>query len=101
VHSSVTGVNRWDEFCTAHNATATVATRREKNDVPLNEKRIDFTPTGLLMEGNFTSLRSLVAFLAVNECYGDLSTTSWVARRRFGVVTRFVLHLKDRWGPNS
>ena len=62
MHSSVTGVNRWDEFCTAHNATATVATRREKNDVPLNEKRIDFTPTGLLMEGNFTSLRSLVAF---------------------------------------
>jgi hypothetical protein len=31
---------------------ATVATRRENNDVPRNENRIDLTPTGLLMEGH-------------------------------------------------
>jgi hypothetical protein len=33
---------------------ATVATRRENNDVPRNENRIDLTPTGLLMEGHYT-----------------------------------------------
>jgi hypothetical protein len=33
---------------------ATVATRRENNDVPRTAK-IDLTPTGLLMEGDFTN----------------------------------------------
>ena len=32
---------------------ATVATRRENNDVPRTAK-IDLTPTGLLMEGDYT-----------------------------------------------
>ena len=31
-----------------------MATRREKNDVPRSENRIDLTPPGLLMEGDFT-----------------------------------------------
>ena len=38
----------------ADGSMATVATRREKNDVPRSKNRIDLTPTGLLMEGVYT-----------------------------------------------
>jgi len=34
----------------ADGSMATVATRREKNDVPRRGNRINLTPTGLLME---------------------------------------------------
>jgi hypothetical protein len=37
------------------------------------QTRIHLTPTGLLMEGHFTSLRRLFAFFADDECYGDVS----------------------------
>jgi hypothetical protein len=37
----------------ADGSMATVATRRENNDVPRTAK-IDLTPTGLLMEGHYT-----------------------------------------------
>jgi hypothetical protein len=40
----------------ADGSMATVATRRENNDVPRTAK-IDLTPTGLLMEGDFTHNR--------------------------------------------
>jgi hypothetical protein len=35
--------------------------------------RFDLTPTGLLMEGDYTSLRCFFAFFDVNECNRDLS----------------------------
>jgi hypothetical protein len=52
----------------ANGSMATVATRREeKNLVQRKNKRTDLTPTGLLMEGDFTSLRFWFAFLKVNK----------------------------------
>jgi len=46
----------------ADGRVATVVARREKNLVQQGKnKRIDLTPTGLLMEGDFTSLRRLFA----------------------------------------
>jgi hypothetical protein len=40
----------------ADGSMATVATRREENDVSRSPNRINLTPTGLLMEGDFTAL---------------------------------------------
>jgi hypothetical protein len=47
---------------------------REKQRDQQSPKRIPLTPTGLLMEGDLTSLRRLFAFSQVNECNGDLAT---------------------------
>jgi len=58
----------------ADGSMATVATRRENNNVSRSHNKIDLTPTGLLMEGVYTSLRFLFAKIGVNECNGDLST---------------------------
>ena len=49
---------------------ATVATRRENNDVPRTATRIDLTPTGLLMEGDFTNLRCLFALFLAFQTFG-------------------------------
>jgi hypothetical protein len=40
----------------ADGSMATVATRREKNDVPRSQNRIHLTPIGLLMEGHSTQI---------------------------------------------
>src|SRR5580765_8824094 len=37
-----------------------------------HESRIPLTPTGLLMEGHFTSVRFPFAFFPDDECYGRL-----------------------------
>jgi len=50
-----------------------VATRREKNLVQQGKtKRIDLTPTGLLMEGLYAQNPRR----RVNECYHDLTSTT-------------------------
>jgi hypothetical protein len=56
---------------------ATVATRREKN---LGYEKVYLTATGLLMEGDYTSLRRLFAFLRVNERDGDFSPVTETVR---------------------
>jgi len=43
---------------------------RENNDVSRSKKRIDLTPTGLLMEGVYTQN----PLAGVNECNRDVST---------------------------
>jgi len=50
---------------------ATAATRLEKNFVQRKNKRIDLTPTGLLMEGDS-------AQNPINECYGDFADTDFL-----------------------
>ena len=46
-----------------------------KNLVQQKNERIDLTPTGLLMEGDYTSVRSSFAFLRDDECNGDVTPT--------------------------
>jgi hypothetical protein len=50
---------------------ATVATRREKNNVSRSQNKIHLTPTDLLMEGDSTSVRLLFAFFGPFELNGD------------------------------
>jgi hypothetical protein len=40
---------------------------KKKKRVQQNQTRIPLTPTGLLMEGHFTSVRFSFAFLCANE----------------------------------
>jgi hypothetical protein len=40
------------------------------------EPRIPLTPTGLLMEGHFTSVRFSFAFFGYFERYGDISSVT-------------------------
>ena len=42
------------EVESANGSMATAATRQEKNDVSQSKNKIALTPTGLLMEGDFT-----------------------------------------------
>ena len=46
----------------ADGSMATVATRREKNHVPQSQNRIDLTPTGLLMESDYTQYKKAPTF---------------------------------------
>ncbi len=47
---------------------ATAATRQEKNLVQQKDKRTDLTPTGLLMEGDYTHLPRRLVLTTI--CYG-------------------------------
>jgi hypothetical protein len=62
----------------AHGQLAKHAVRtelgRRKNLVQQKNNRIHLTPTGLLMEGDCTSVRFLLAFFRANERYGDITT---------------------------
>jgi hypothetical protein len=69
---------------------ATVVTRRRKNLVQHKNDRIDLTPTGLLMEGNYTQNPSLMSKigifrqLTVLPCLRLLALTAFYALlRRF------------------
>jgi hypothetical protein len=55
---------------------ATAATRLEKNFVQRKNKRIDLTPTGLLMEGDYTNYRSQL----VNSGSSKTSADGWGTR---------------------
>jgi hypothetical protein len=60
----------------ADGSMATVSTRREKKRAPQKETRIDLTPTGLLMEGDFAqNLTSADAF-CVNGT--NLAVVCWI-----------------------
>jgi hypothetical protein len=60
----------------------------EKNRVQRKNKRIDLTPTGLLMEGDFTTLRFLFAKNMVDERYGDLTTANQPPMKKASSETR-------------
>ena len=44
---------------------ATVATRRETKTLFEKQRRIDLTPTGLLMEGDYTQNHSVMSVMAI------------------------------------
>ena len=59
---------------------------RRKTFVQRRSQPFYLTPTGLLMEGDFTSMRFSFAFFIDDECYGDIQqpvrcalmcTTDW------------------------
>ena len=49
---------------------ATAATRQEKNRVQRTPTRIDLTPTGLVMEGDFTQVPSAISMMSVIGIFG-------------------------------
>jgi hypothetical protein len=55
---------------------ATAATRQEKNHVQQKQPRMHLTPTGLLMEGDSTTLRLPFTFFGDFERKGDVSSAA-------------------------